>query len=407
MPRTSMSGTAIRPTASQRSSVGIARSTDPDVVAVGEAAVAPHPAAVVALQRVVEDAAPQRRLRAGGVELDGAGEQLVEVGEALGPVDEGDDGGGARSLDLGRDVDEHDAAHELGVLVGQRDRWSARRATCPRRRCASGASSPDHGGDVGGVAPHAEAALRPGRRSARGPGRSMATSGRPSAMATVSQVWAFWAPPWSSTSSGGASPHTSALEPAARGHLHVGPADDGRPVVGEAELLGVLVEQPELVVRDPIDHRRSLSEPTPANYVVSPMGITAPRLEGTVRVRDGRKLGIAEFGTPDGQPIVWLHGTPGARRQIPEEARKLADARGLRIIGIDRPGVGLSTAHQYEDIFDFVTDLEIVVDQLGIERFATIGLSGGAPVRDGGRRRAARPGAGGRCARRRGAERRP
>ena len=118
------------------------------------------------------------------------------------------------------------------------------------------------------------------------------------------------------------------------------------------------------------------------------MGITAARLEGTVRVRDGRKLGIAEFGTPDGQPIVWFHGTPGARRQIPEEARKLADARGLRIVGIDRPGVGLSTAHQYEDIFDFVTDLEMVVDQLGIERFATIGLSGGAPVRDGGRRRA-------------------
>jgi len=109
------------------------------------------------------------------------------------------------------------------------------------------------------------------------------------------------------------------------------------------------------------------------------MGITAPRLEGTVRVRDGRKLGIAEFGTPDGQPIVWMHGTPGARRQIPDEARRLADARGLRIIGIDRPGVGLSTTHLYGCIYDFVPDLEMVVDQLGIDRFAVIGLSGGGP----------------------------
>ncbi len=109
------------------------------------------------------------------------------------------------------------------------------------------------------------------------------------------------------------------------------------------------------------------------------MGITAPRLEGTVRVRDGRKLGIAEFGTPDGQPIVWMHGTPGARRQIPDEARRLADARGLRIVGIDRPGVGLSTTHLYDCIYDFVPDLEMVVDQLGIERFAVIGLSGGGP----------------------------
>jgi pimeloyl-ACP methyl ester carboxylesterase len=109
------------------------------------------------------------------------------------------------------------------------------------------------------------------------------------------------------------------------------------------------------------------------------MAITAARLEGTVRVRDGRKLGIAEFGTPDGQPVIWLHGTPGARRQIPEEARRVADARGLRIVGIDRPGVGLSTAHLYEHLYDFTEDLEIVADRLGIHRFATIGLSGGGP----------------------------
>ncbi len=107
--------------------------------------------------------------------------------------------------------------------------------------------------------------------------------------------------------------------------------------------------------------------------------ITAARLEGTVRVRRDRKLGIAEFGTPDGQPVFWFHGTPGARRQIPEEARRIAAARGLRIVGLDRPGVGLSTGHLYDSVADFVPDLEMVADQLGIERFSTIGLSGGAP----------------------------
>ena len=76
---------------------------------------------------------------------------------------------------------------------------------------------------------------------------------------------------------------------------------------------------------------------------------------------------------------MWFHGTPGARRQIPEEARRIAADRGLRIVGIDRPGVGLSTTHLYEAIYDFVPDLEIVADQLGIDRFATIGLSGGGP----------------------------
>lgn len=107
--------------------------------------------------------------------------------------------------------------------------------------------------------------------------------------------------------------------------------------------------------------------------------ITEARFEGTVRVRRGRKLGVAEFGTPDGQPVFWFHGTPGARRQIPEEARKIAAARGLRIIGLDRPGVGLSTPHLYDSVADFVPDLELVADQLGIDRFSTIGLSGGGP----------------------------
>ena len=107
--------------------------------------------------------------------------------------------------------------------------------------------------------------------------------------------------------------------------------------------------------------------------------ISDPRFEGTVRVRDGRKLGVAEFGTPGGQAVVWLHGTPGARRQIPEAARRMATEQGLRIIGIDRPGVGLSTPHLYDSVIDFAPDLALVADRLGIERFSTVGLSGGGP----------------------------
>jgi pimeloyl-ACP methyl ester carboxylesterase len=107
--------------------------------------------------------------------------------------------------------------------------------------------------------------------------------------------------------------------------------------------------------------------------------ITAARFEGTVPVRDGRKLGVAEFGTPHGQTVVWFHGTPGARRQIPEEARRIAQSRDLRILGLDRPGVGWSPAHRYGCVFDFVADVEMVVDQLGIGNFSVVGLSGGGP----------------------------
>src|ERR687897_2264852 len=51
------------------------------------AGVAPHPTPVLALDGVVQDPAAQGRHGARGVELDGAGEQVVEAGEALGPVD--------------------------------------------------------------------------------------------------------------------------------------------------------------------------------------------------------------------------------------------------------------------------------------------------------------------------------
>lgn len=110
------------------------------------------------------------------------------------------------------------------------------------------------------------------------------------------------------------------------------------------------------------------------------MTITAPRSEGRVPVRDGRVLGVAEFGPATAeQNVVWFHGTPGARRQVPEAARRIADERGVRIIGIDRPGIGLSTAHLYRHLIDFTDDLAVVLDRLGIDRFSTVGLSGGAP----------------------------
>ena len=107
--------------------------------------------------------------------------------------------------------------------------------------------------------------------------------------------------------------------------------------------------------------------------------VDRPQLEGRISVRGDRRLGFASFGTPTGRPLFWLHGTPGARRQIPVEARLLAEKHDLRIIGIDRPGIGSSTPHVYENVLDFAADLEIVADTLGIEKFHVIGLSGGGP----------------------------
>ncbi len=107
--------------------------------------------------------------------------------------------------------------------------------------------------------------------------------------------------------------------------------------------------------------------------------IARPKLEGNIAVGDDRQLGFAEFGDPHGRAIFWLHGTPGARRQIPAEARLYAEDNHIRLIGIDRPGIGSSTPHQYENVLAFAGDLRTVADTLGIDKMAVIGLSGGGP----------------------------
>ena len=107
--------------------------------------------------------------------------------------------------------------------------------------------------------------------------------------------------------------------------------------------------------------------------------VKRPALEGTVAVRSDRRLSFAEYGSRRGPAIVWMHGTPGARRQIPLEARDYAEAHGIRIIGIDRPGIGSSTAHLYSNVLDWTADLEILMDTLAVDTTRLIGLSGGGP----------------------------
>jgi pimeloyl-ACP methyl ester carboxylesterase len=106
---------------------------------------------------------------------------------------------------------------------------------------------------------------------------------------------------------------------------------------------------------------------------------TLPRLEGIVPLPDGRRLGYAEYGSPRGPLVLWFHGTPGARRQVPPAAREAADRLGLRLVCIERPGVGVSSDHAYRQVRDAAADFAAVADHLGHERFLVLGLSGGGP----------------------------
>jgi pimeloyl-ACP methyl ester carboxylesterase len=107
--------------------------------------------------------------------------------------------------------------------------------------------------------------------------------------------------------------------------------------------------------------------------------VETPRAEGQFHLSDGRRLGYAEFGEPDGAVVLGFHGTLGARRQFPLLGRRAAERLGLRVIIVERPGTGLSDAHRYPAVIDWVADMAQVADALDAERLGIVGLSGGGP----------------------------
>ena len=101
-------------------------------------------------------------------------------------------------------------------------------------------------------------------------------------------------------------------------------------------------------------------------------------LEGRTISIDGRRLGYAEFGDPQGRPVVYFHGIPGSRVEaaaVDSEARQ----RNLRVIAIDRPGIGLSEFQPDRRLVDWPSTITSFADQLGLDKFALVGVSGGGP----------------------------
>lgn len=101
------------------------------------------------------------------------------------------------------------------------------------------------------------------------------------------------------------------------------------------------------------------------------------QVDRTIRLPDGRLLGYREFGDPQGVPVFFFHGIPGSRcsaAPVGERARE----HGVRIIGVDRPGMGLSTFKPRRTFLDWPADIAALAEELRLRRFSIVGVSGGA-----------------------------
>lgn len=102
--------------------------------------------------------------------------------------------------------------------------------------------------------------------------------------------------------------------------------------------------------------------------------------DNQIKLSDGRYLGYAEYGDSNGKPVLQFHGWCSSRFEgnlpiIQQAASKLQ----VRLIVVERPGMGLSSFKPKRHILDWPKDISEFADALELERFSVLGYSGGGP----------------------------
>ena len=106
-----------------------------------------------------------------------------------------------------------------------------------------------------------------------------------------------------------------------------------------------------------------------------------PYETGTLPLDDPHTMAWNQAGNPDGVPVVYLHGGPGASAS--PFVRRLFDPQHYRIIMFDQRGVGQSTPHaEIKDntTWHLVADIERLREHLKIERWHVAGGSWGSTL---------------------------
>lgn len=92
-----------------------------------------------------------------------------------------------------------------------------------------------------------------------------------------------------------------------------------------------------------------------------------------------RQIAAADFGPPDGEPVLFVHGGMGSRRVATRLCTAL-QAHGYRPLGVDRPGFGLTDPAAGDPFVAAAADMAALLDALGIERVRLLARDGGAPA---------------------------
>lgn len=99
-----------------------------------------------------------------------------------------------------------------------------------------------------------------------------------------------------------------------------------------------------------------------------------------IKLPDNRKLSYIDIGDKKGKVVLYFHGVPSAAEEWNMWGEEqMIRKQGIRLIAIDRPGVGLSTYYPDRCISDWAKDIAHFADALELEKFSVLGYSGGGP----------------------------
>ena len=101
----------------------------------------------------------------------------------------------------------------------------------------------------------------------------------------------------------------------------------------------------------------------------------------TIEVSDNHKLYVEQSGNPDGIPVIYMHGGPGAG--LGKNYQWPFDPAKYRVVGVDQRGCGRSTPFgdtQHNSTELQIQDFEAIRHQLGIDKWIVFGGSWGSTL---------------------------